>query len=482
MSQSDKMNDTNLLFRTPHKEVKYWAWALGGPVGLIMTNLWGRIQYFSAHILLIPQITIFMIYLIYSTVDAFNDPIIGYFADRSTRFTEKYGKRFPWILLGRIFQPIFLIFCFIPISIVLNDPSNLTLSIVWLIIMMCIFETFTTISEINQSALFPDLFRTKNERSKSIRASQIISIIYQIIIPTIIIPIILGKLGGLDDPDAYLGTVIVCTILFYIMLIPFSYGVYENKEIRAFRVQLDQARKSYSAIKESLIRIFTDRNWMAYVIMFTLYSIAGICFLNGLPFFFFDGLGYDIDSFKAILPQLIVLVMTFVGSLLFIPLVKKYGARKICILSLVLFSLFFILLFSIIILPVALLNILCILGGLSYGGVIVSGIYIGAEAIDNAVIKSGKREEGSYNGILRIFTAYSYALQTLIFAIVSLFTGFVSGDPSTYTIGAYIGLLVQISLIPFFILLIGVIVFTLMYTIRKEDALKNTEKLQELGL
>ncbi|MFW9943307.1 MAG: hypothetical protein ACFFFT_19890, partial [Candidatus Thorarchaeota archaeon] len=81
-----------------------------------------------------------------------------------------------------------------------------------------------------------------------------------------------------------------------------------------------------------------------------------------------------------------------------------------------------------------------------------------------------------------IFTAYSYALQTLIFAIVSLFTGFVSGDPSTYTIGAYIGLLVQISLIPFFIMLIGVIVFALMYTIRKEDALKNTEKLKELGL
>ncbi|MFX1567475.1 MAG: MFS transporter [Promethearchaeota archaeon] len=480
MAQSDEMNDTNLLFRTPHKEVKYWAWAVGGPVGLIMTNLWGRIQYFAAHIILIPQITIFMIYLIYSTVDAFNDPILGYFADRSTRFTEKYGKRFPWIVLGRIFQPIFLIFCFIQISVVLNDPGNIVLSIVWITVMMCIFETFGTTAEINQSALFPDLFRTQNERSKSIRASQIISIIYQIIIPAILIPIILGKLGGKDDPNAYLGTAIIGTIIFYIMLIPFSYGAYENKEIRAFRVQLDQARKSFSAIKESLIRIFTDKNWMAYVIMFTLYSIAGICFLNGIPFFLYDGLRYEIDSFKAILPQLIVLIMTFVGSLLFIPLVKKYGARKSGILSLILFSLFFLLLFSIVILPVAFLNVFCVFGGLSYGGVIVSGIYIGAEAIDNAVVKSGKREEGTYYGILRIFTAYSYALQTLIFAIVSLFTGFKSNELITWS--GYTGLLIQISLIPFFIMLIGMIVFTLMYTIRKEDALKNTEKLKELGL
>lgn len=475
-------NSDNLNIRTPHKPIKYWAWALGGPVGLIMTNLWGRIQYFSAHILLIPQITIFMIYLIYSTVDAFNDPLIGYFADRSTKFTEKYGKRFPWIVIGRIFQPIFLILCFIPIADVLNDPSNLFLSIVWVTVMMCIFETFATIAEINQSALFPDLFRSQNERSKSIRASQIISIIYQVLIPAIIIPLILGQLGGQDNKDAYLGTTIICTILFYVLLIPFSYGAYENKEIRTFRVKLDKERKSFSALKETLIQIFTDRNWMAYVIMFTLYSIAGICFLNGLPFFFFDGLGYDVDSFQAILPQLIVLVMTFVGSLLFIPLVKKYGARKCGIISLILFSVFFLLMFSIIVLPVFLMNIYCIFGGLSYGGVIVTGIYIGAEAIDNAVIKSGKREEGSYNGILRIFTAYSYALQTLIFAIVSMFTGFVSGDPITYTTEAYIGLLVQISLIPFFIMLIGAIIFALMYKITKENALQNTENLKQIGL
>jgi len=475
-------NNATLNIRTPHKSVKYWAWAMGGPVSLIMINLWGRIQYFSAHILLIPQITIFIIYLIYSTVDAFNDPILGYLADRTTRFTQKYGKRFPWIMFGRIFQPIFLILSFIPIADVLNDPGNLTLSIVWLIVMMCIFETFGTTAEINQSGLFPDLFRTQSERGKSIRATQVVTIIYQIFIAAILIPIILGRLGGVDVPEAYLGTVIIATIIFYVMLIPFSYGVYENKEIRAFRMNLDKEKRSYSPIKESLKRIFTDRNWMAYLIMFTLYSVAGICFLNGLPFFFFDGLGYEVDSIQAILPQLIVLIMTFVGTLIFIPLVKKFGTKKCGIVSLALFSLFFLLLFSIIILPVALLNILCIFGGFAYGGVIVSGIYIGAEAIDNAVIKSGKREEGSFNGVLRIFTAYSYATQTLIFAIVSLFTGFASGDPSTYTEAAYVGLLVQISLIPFFIMLIGAIAFALMYSISKEQALKNTQKLKEIGL
>ncbi len=478
MSGSEGKNGTDLVSRTPHKNAKYWAWAMGGPAGALIVNMWGRLQYYAAHILLFPQITISIIYLIYSTVDAFNDPVIGYIADRSTRFTEKYGKRFPWIMTGRILQPIFLILCFF--TFVVNDPNNLMLSVIWFLIMMCLYETMATISDINQSAMFPDLFRGQRERSKSIRAGQVVSIIFQVFM-VISIPLIIGSLGGEDDQNAYIGTVIICVILSYIILVPFSYGAHENKEMRAFRAKLDLNRgdKSNSSLKETLVRIFTDRNWMAYVIMFFLYSVAGICFLNGLPFFFYDGLGYDIGSLEAILPFVIVLIMTFVGSLLLIPLVKKHGAKKCSIISLICLSLFFLSLF---LLPVSFLNYLCIFGGLSYGGVIVTGIYINAETIDNAVIQSGKREEGTYIGVLRVFTAYSYAIQTLIFAIVSINTGFVSSDPSTHTDVAFMGLLIQISIILFFILIAGAILFAVMYTISKEDALHNTEKLKQMGL
>ena len=478
MSQLEKNNTNDLKSRSSHNNAKYWAYAMGGPVGLILVGMWGRFQYYAAHILLFPQITITLIYLIYSTVDAFNDPAIGYFADRSTKFTEKYGKRFPWIITGRIIQPIFLVLCFIPFASVVNDPENLALSIFWVILIMSLYETMGTITEVNQAALFPDLFRGQQERTKSIRAAQVVSIVFQVS-RAIFIPVILGMLGGEDDQNAYIGTAIISAILMYIMLVPFSYGAYENKEMRAFRVQLDLEGKNISPLKETLGRIFKDRNWMAYVIMFSLYSVAGVCFLNGLPFFFFDGLGYDVDSPAAMLPQIIVLIMTFVGSLLFIPLVKKYGARKCGILSLFMLSTFFLLMFF---LPVAFLNYLCVFGGLGYGGVIITGIYVSAESIDNAVVKSGQREEGSYTGVLRVFTAYSYMFQTLIFAIVSSVTGYISGDPNTYTEVAYMGLLIQISLIPFVILIIGVIVFALMYNINKEDALQNAEKLKELGL
>ena len=68
MSQSELQNSTDSIRREPHKGIKYWAWAMGGPVGLILVGMWGRIQYFSARILLIPQTTIFIIYLIFNYV------------------------------------------------------------------------------------------------------------------------------------------------------------------------------------------------------------------------------------------------------------------------------------------------------------------------------------------------------------------------------------------------------------------------------
>ena len=421
--------------------------------------------------------TIALIFFIYSLVDSINDPLIGYLSDRSTKFTEKYGKRFPWILTGHTLQPIFLILIYIPFASIVNDPDNLMLKVVWLIIIMCVYETIGTISEVNRAALFPDLFRGQNERSKSIRANQITKFILQISL-AIFIPLILGSLGGKDDPNAYLGTAIIGAILSYIFLIPYSYGVYENKQLKAFRVQLDIEGKSTSPLKETLVRIFTDRNYMAFIIVITLHSIAGTCFLFGLPFFLYDGLGYAIDDPRAMLPQIIIIITCFVGMLLFIPLVKKYGARKCGIFNLILFAVCLLLFFF---LPVETMNYLIAFGGIFNGGVALCGIYIGVESIDNAVIKSGKREEGSYGGVLRVFTAYSYTIQTIIFAIVSSFTGFVSGDPSTYS-AAYTGLLMQISLIPFLLLIIGAIVFTLMYTISKEDALQNSELLKQLGL
>ena len=90
MSESEGKNNTDLVVsRTTHKNAKYWAWAMGGPLFTILVNMWGRLQYYAAHILLFSQITISIIYFIYSTVDAFNEPLYSWSLEMTLFFVSK---------------------------------------------------------------------------------------------------------------------------------------------------------------------------------------------------------------------------------------------------------------------------------------------------------------------------------------------------------------------------------------------------------
>ena len=127
-------------------------YSLGGISTGLLFAMWGQIQYFAATVLLIPTSVIPLIYLIYSIIDGLNDPIIGYLADKSKRFTSQFGKRFLWIVTGLIIGPILLILNFIQIS-----PDLLT-TVIWLILIMAIYETFMTSAEIIKWRYFPIYF------------------------------------------------------------------------------------------------------------------------------------------------------------------------------------------------------------------------------------------------------------------------------------------------------------------------------------
>ncbi|MHA1112818.1 MAG: MFS transporter, partial [Promethearchaeota archaeon] len=65
--------------------------------------------------LIVLALTIFTVY------NAINDPIIGFLVDRNTRFTRKWGRRFPWIIVGIIPWMLSVYFVF---SVPDIDPST----------------------------------------------------------------------------------------------------------------------------------------------------------------------------------------------------------------------------------------------------------------------------------------------------------------------------------------------------------------------
>jgi len=465
-SAIDEGNSERLLNRRMRR------FALIAPVAGLLSGMWGNIQFFAASALLIPQASIAIIYLVYSIVDAFNDPIIGYISDRSSKFTTKYGKRYPWIIIGVIATPIFLLLCFIQIS------TNRIISVVWLIITMAIYETFLTIHEVSHISLYPDMFREQDQRGKVNTIGAIIGGL-TLIFGALFFPIMIGLWGGENEPMAYLITTIITIIIAYSIAIPYLKGVKESKEMKIFRSELDEKGRSSSPLKEVLVRIFKDRNWMAIIIANTTFVIAGACMLYGINFFVVYNLELPIEN--ASIPGVCYSAVAIISAPIWIKIAKKIGVKKTYTISLFLNTLAFFLFFFVRNLLEMTLSLMLVGVASSASLSVIFHLAI-AEAIDNATINSGKREEGTYNGVLRIFSAFSYFFQTLIFAIVGTLYGFDAALGTNQTNRAKLGLNIQMSLIPMFISVIGAIIFLFMYTISKEQAQENVKKLIEIGL
>ncbi|MFX1469692.1 MAG: MFS transporter [Promethearchaeota archaeon] len=436
-------------------------------ISAFLFGMWGQIQYFAVNVdgLGIPQILIPLIYLVYSIVDGINDPLIGYFADRSKRFTSKFGKRFLWIMIGVCIGPIFLILCFVKIS------TSITISIIWLMIIMAVYETFMTSFEINHNALFPDLFRESHHRRKLTIIGAILGGIITILAGGLV-PLLIESAG-------YLTTVIIIIIIVYIFIIPYSFGIREPPEMKRFRAELDKTNRGTSPVKELVKRVFKDKSWMAITIAVFCWSVAGACWIYGLNFYVTHNLGLEIGS--TAIPLMMVYLVGILVAPIWTWIAKKIGVKKAYILGMLCVIITdFAFIMATNILDVI---ILFTFAGIGYGatfGVITR--LLEAEGIDNAAITSRKREEGSYMGILKIFTAFSYFLQTVIFTIVSGITGYDAALGTGNSNLAKYGLKFQMSIIPTLILLIGTLIFIFMYKISKEDAIQNKIKLEEMKL
>ncbi len=444
---------------------RMFLFSFQGIISGFLFGMWGQIQFYAASILLIPSTVIPLIYLVYSIVDGVNDPIIGYLADKSKRFTSKFGKRFPWIMIGLGIGPVLLVFSFIQIS------TSIVASVIWLIIIMAVYETFMTSFEINHNALFPDLFRESSHRRKLTIIGAILGGVITILAG--------GLIPGLISSVDYLTTVIVIVIIVYILIIPYSFGIREPSEMKSFRAELDKTEKGTSPVKEILKRVFKDKNWMGITIAVFCWSVAGACWLFGLNFFVMDNLGLDIGATS------IPLMMLYLVGIFFAPvwtkISHKIGVKKTYIAGML--CLVITNFATVLVTNLGSLIIVFTFAGIGYSATwgVISKL-LQAEGIDNAAVNSGKREEGSYAGILRIFTAFSYFFQTVIFAIVSGITGYNTALGIGNSDTAKFGLKFQMSIIPMIIVLIGTLIFIFMYKISKQDAIENKIKLEEMNL
>ena len=455
----------------PFSNKRMMAYSLNAVILGMMWSIRNWIQLYAAKAMGIPVLYVVLILGIYVIWDALNDPLTGNLLDRASKYTSKYGKRFPFIIIGIIGACLCLSLLYMPIT---YDPL---LAALWILFIIILYDMFQTIYELSVRSLTVDMFRDQEQRVKLSTFSHIIAGIGSISM-AILIPTILGGFGGVTDPSAYfyMGLLIISIIL--ILSIPHIWSVREPHEMKELRKRLGEQGKSSSPPKEVIIRALKDRNWIGFIIAYVTWIVEIGCVTVGLSFYIVDGLGLPISMIG--LPIVAFLIVGFAIVPVWMKIAKRLGLRTTYFYALICTSITtasFI--FAI---NYTLLIVLAAIGGIAHGGqgVILHAIY--SEAIDNATLNSGIREESSYVGIMRFFSATALFWQVLIFAIVGTITGY---DPQLGTENsdfAKLGLLLQMSIIPATIMVISSLIFFKLYDITKEISIINTKKLIELDL
>jgi len=104
------------------QEVKYskkvhWSYGIGGFLDNFMIAAFTvRIIDFYENELLLSIFWIGLAFGIYGFWNMINDPLLGFLSDRKTRFTKKWGRRYPFYLIGALTYAWIYLFVFTVLS------------------------------------------------------------------------------------------------------------------------------------------------------------------------------------------------------------------------------------------------------------------------------------------------------------------------------------------------------------------------------
>jgi len=463
-----KKNKDIVIKRYPKKIIA--SFQLGNFIGLMMSQLYSQQfpYYYQSYVGL--DITLYAIAMfLYMIFNMFNDPLLGYLCDRSKRLTSKWGKRFPFIIMGGIPYCFMVIFIFM--APLVSQVGHIAIFF-WMLFFLCLSDSFFSLYDINRVALFPDKIRDDNDRRIGGTITTIletIGVLSGILIPVLII----DELG--QDIGYPTSAILIATISFIVFLFMIP-GVREDPDMKERRARLNEEKTVpfFKGMKSAI----KNRNFIAFMGLYVAYTSAMGLVMGSLPFFVQDIL--QMPKIGEII-LIFYVIAVIAAAPLWYKLSFKLGIKKVALIGACLLGSMGLPMLFVPIgpsgLPVTV--VILVIAGFVDGAIISMNMPLYSSVIDEASLNSGKRQEGIYQGTFLFISRIGIAYQSLVYWIVQTFTGYQSGstDPAEL-----MGLKLQIGVFPLFIVVIGVILFWKFYKISPEQIKTNALKLKELDL
>jgi len=421
---------------------------------------------------------IFLALTMWTLYDAVNDPFIGFLVDRNTKLTRRFGRRFPWIVIGIAPWCLSLYLVFSAPDV--DASTNPWPIFWWLLISLILFDTFGTLVNVNISVLRPDLFRTEEERrllSKYFMPIDMVAVALGLLIPPLFLAAGAGREGF-----AFMGAMVAFIAL--ITGILFLPGAREDKVVIDRYFTAEYERMSFFKGVKELIK---QKSFLVHLV-FVVAWVASTDMMIG------NSVYLVIFVLRASPDEIVLIFAVFLlGALISIPfwlklLKKMKNNKKVAVIggfassaAMVPMTFFQTM--------IQLLIILFILGFCC--GSLWAFIYtiVGSNVQDDYAVRTKKNQKAILVGASVFFGRLAATLDELIIAIVHTLTGYKAGyDTYDGLAGAVAdinlvlwGIRLLAGVIPAIILFIGTLVFWKYYPLTQDVVLKNKEELKKLG-
>lgn len=425
-------------------------------------------------------------FLVFSTWNVINAPLAGYLMEKLKMPWQRRRQmhRFPWILIGGIpWIFSYLLIFVVPLS--WHAPHDTWKIFAWYIGALLLFDTFYTLYDINSVSLFPVKFRTPEER----RAVQGWGTLLGIL-GLVLAFVITGMIVNQNHPESYRQGALVSFTGGFVLFALILPGVYENKRMRAEyarnQARAGEANQPFFTVAR---KVLANRTVRVKYLFFFGYQ-AAVALVNASALYVIT---YILDDpTNRSLP--IIMGSMLVGALVSTPLwvrisQKVNDNKKMSIIA------GFLMVASFVPMAFAVTRWQWVatlaLFGVSLGGQWFMDPPTMGDVLDDAAVRTGKREPSIYYGFQTFIARFSEALKALVIALAHIATGFVVGHPTLAGQQAanpggwrlmIVGIRIHTAVVPALLVLIMTIIFWRRFDLTPQKAAENRRKLEEMGI
>ena len=434
---------------------------------------------------------------IYAIWNAINDPLFGSMSDRTK---TRIGRRFPYIVFG--FIPLiisFVLLWYIPQPLTLTNQSlsvvaktNLpffwrdTVYNVWLhqspymmfapflnksiqyslfaymLSFLLIFDTLFTVVFVSWSSLFPEKFKSDKQRNHAAAIRQTLNMLGSVV--AIVVPPMLIQYGNIDSYRIPILILIIVAMVGFLLSI---YGIrdYKKEDDEAPKEEEVETSTEKLSFKKSLSTVLANRNFITFMITFSLSQIAFLTLMAVVRYVnkwilledaqfetYFTGIAFGVGLLTFILwakisikrgPKFVYIITGTLFSVALFPLIfAREGWQWI-----VLVAMFFV--------------------GFAISGLLLVPDVLISEIIDKDIKDTGRRREGIYYGFYGFAMRIAIVFQSYLITIVLKATKY---DPNAAAQSdlAKIGIKILLVGVPAVCFIIGITLMIILYDLSRK--------------